>query len=96
LNTIKSNIKDILMMLKIGGEDSIPTNKVMNEFKRRGIEISLSELQTLFPRGNGFIAQIDNSTVMFDRDVNTMDVDFTPPPEEIVHDMAAKAAKNRR
>ena len=53
------------MFLKIGGNTKVPTSTVMREFQKRGLDVSLEQLQQLFPQGNNFLKNITSSFVEF-------------------------------
>ena len=88
-----NNVKDALMYLKMSGESKVPTQIVFNEFKNRGIEISLQQLQTLFPDGNPFIKSVNNQFVEFNTDEQAGGHGATDP--NTVSDLAKKAIDKR-
>jgi len=86
------------MFLKIGGNTKVPTQVVMNEFRKRGMDISLEQLQNMFPAGNNFIKNITNQVVEF----NTTDQQEVPGTvkksqdnKAAVSNMALKAVRKR-
>jgi len=85
------------MFLKIGGSSQVPTQTVMNEFRKRGIAVSLEQLQQMFPQGNGFLKNITNSVVEFDNNQPTVPGTFKKSQDDkaAVSDMALKAVRKR-
>ena len=92
-DSMMNNVKDALMFLKMSGETKVPTEVVFNEFKNRGIEISLEELQELFPDGNRFIKSVNNEFVEFDNEHPS--AGSGSPDPSTVSDLAKKAIDKR-
>ena len=87
------------MFLKIQGDTKVPTQSVFNEFRKRGMNISLEQLQQLFPQGNGFLKNITNQFVEFNNGDNQSEVPGTAKKSQDnrakVGDMALKAVRKR-
>ena len=85
------------MFLKIQGDAKVPTQSVFNEFRKRGMNISLEQLQQLFPQGNGFLKNITNQFVEFDNNQPTAPGTFQKSQDNKarVGDMALKAIRKR-
>lgn len=97
-DSLVANVKDALMFLKIQGDEKVPTNSVFNEFKKRGIDVSLEQLQELFPQGNDFLKNITNSYVEFNNNQPEAPKSFSQVQDnkEKVGDMALSAFKKRK
>lgn len=97
-DNMTNNVKDALMFLKMSGQKQVPVQTVFNEFKKRGIVVSLQQLQDMFPPGSGIISSVNNQFVEFGGD----DDQAAGTPEnsgktsdEIVGDLANKAINKR-
>jgi hypothetical protein len=97
-DNLVANVKDALMFLKIQGDDKVSTNAVFNEFKKRGIDVSLEQLQELFPQGNDFLKNITSSYVEFNNNQPEAPKSFSQVQDnkEKVGDMALSAFKKRK
>lgn len=89
-----NNIKDALVFLKMTGSKKVPTSLVFNEFKKMGIEVSLEELQELFPEGNDLLKSVNQDYIEFNFDYGTPNVN-PKTDDETVSDLASKAAAKR-
>lgn len=85
------------MFLKIGGNTKVPTSSVMNEFKKRGMNISLEQLQQLFPQGNDFLKNITDQYVEFNTNQPEAPKSFSQKQDNRakVGDMALNAVRKR-
>lgn len=93
---IVKNVKDALMFFKMSGVDELPTSSVMKEFEKRGLNISLSELQKLFPDNNEFLKVVSTDKVIFNKDSGFSSFGQKKSNKERVSDMAKKAANKRK
>jgi len=85
------------MFLKIGGSSKVPTQTVFNEFNKRGIDVSLEQLQNMFPQGNDFLKNITNQYVEFNTNQPEAPKSFSQKQDskEKVGDMALKSVRRR-
>lgn len=97
-DNLVNNVKDALMFLKIQGDDKVPTEAVFNEFKKRGLDVSLEQLQNLFPAGNDFLKNVTSSYVEFNNNQPEVPKSLTQVQDnrEKVGDMALSAFKKRK
>ena len=94
---LTANVRDALMFLKIAGNEKVPTDTVFNEFKKRGLDISLEQLQQMFPQGNDFLKNITSSYVEFNTNQAEAPKSFkqTQDNKAAVKDMALKSVRRR-
>lgn len=83
----------MLVYLHSQGENKIPTRLVFNQFKKRGIEVSLGELQRLFSMDTGFVKSIDKDYVEFGSRDNKYSYKGEDFNKDMVSQLAAKMAK---
>lgn len=86
-----NNVKDALMSLKMSGETKVPTEIVLNDFRDRGLDISVEELQELFPAGNEFLKSVNKDFIEFE----TGHENLVKPDADTVSKMAKKAIDKR-
>ena len=94
---LQANVRDALMFLKIAGNTQVPTQTVMNEFQKRGLDISLEQLQQMFPQGNPFLKNITNSFVEFNTAQPEAPKSFKQKQDSraAVKDMALRSVRRR-
>ena len=90
-----SNIRDALMFLKMSGNTKVPTSVVMNEFENMGIQVSLEQLQELFPEENDLLKSVNKDFIEFNFDYGTPGVSSSQTSGKSVSDLALKAAAKR-
>jgi hypothetical protein len=94
---LQANVKDALMFLKIVGSAKVPTQTVMREFQKRGLDISLEQLQQMFPQGNEFLKNINNGFVEFNTNQPEAPKSFKQKQDSktAVKDMALRSVRRR-
>lgn len=94
-NDMISNIRDALMYLKMTGNTKVPTELVLNEFEKMGIQISLEQLQEMFPTNDDLLKNIDKDYIEFNFDYGTPGVSKTSS-KDTVSDLASKAVSAKK